>query len=288
MRLGPLLSSSGFKVTSFLEGARKAKEMGYECVELGANDPSGTSAVADLGHYSIDEVRNIVDEIRNMGMEISALQCHVGYLFSDDAQLRHRIEHTKRMLEVASRTGVQFVHTVTGHRPNNMTVEQAWQILTRTYNELLDYANDVDVRLGIEPVFVYHVGNLSTTRELMHRLGRTELFINFDPSHFPFHRESPVPFIHEFASKIIHAHAKDAMVTQLKIGDPLPAHAFYMGNEEASAFAAPGRGQLNWNELLQALREVGFDGVLSLELGHGIPDEESAARDTVTFFRGLL
>jgi len=33
---------------------------------------------------------------------------------------------------------------------------------------------------------------------------------------------------------------------------------------------------------------VSFDGVLTLELGHGIPGEEQVARETMAFARQLL
>jgi len=32
---------------------------------------------------------------------------------------------------------------------------------------------------------------------------------------------------------------------------------------------------------MEALEEVGYNRVLSMELGHGIPDEQQVARDTV-------
>ena len=51
---------------------------------------------------------------------------------------------------------------------------------------------------------------------------------------------------------------------------------------------APGTGLLDWPAIIPALRAVGFDGVLSLELGHGIPAEEQVARGNVPFAWQLI
>ncbi len=40
-------------------------------------------------------------------------------------------------------------------------------------------------------------------------------------------------------------------------------------------------GRLDWLAIMEALDEVGYNRVLSRELGHGIPDEQQGARDTV-------
>jgi sugar phosphate isomerase/epimerase len=53
-------------------------------------------------------------------------------------------------------------------------------------------------------------------------------------------------------------------------------------------FMPPGDGQIDQVAVVKALREVGFDGVLSLELGHGVPQPESAARKNVAFTRGIV
>ncbi len=288
MDLGLLISVTGLKSPDFVAGAKLAKEMGYTHVELGACRPFGGSDVADLGGTASEDAREIVAEIRDLDLEVSALQCHVDYLSSNLQEVRTRIDHTKHVLDLAVAVDVEFVHTVSGPLPEGMSADEGYACLVEAYQELLEHAADADVRLGIEPVFVYHIGNLATTKALFERLGRDDLFVNFDPSHFPYHREDPVPFIRAYGKRILHAHSKDATVTPLNAEDVAAGRAWDMGGGEQFAFTPPGRGVLDWPAILRALDEVGYQGVLSLELGHGIPDEEQAAREALEYLRPLL
>lgn len=287
MQLGLLISNTGLKVGSFRVGAELALEMGYNFVELGMSVAAGEPPCADLGPCSLDEARFIAEDVRSSGVDVSAIQCHTSFIAKDADEVERNVDLTKRAIDYAAEMRVPLVHTVSGPPRDDVEPDDAWASLVRAYGEILEHASDVPVQVGIEPVFVYVVGNLETTRLLFEKLGRDDLCINFDPSHFPYHRESPLPFLKEFADRIVHAHAKDARVEPLTGDEPAP-HSWDMGQGEQFSFAAPGQGVLDWDAILAALRESGFDGVLSLELGHGIEDEEQAARDNVTFFRKLL
>jgi sugar phosphate isomerase/epimerase len=60
-----------------------------------------------------------------------------------------------------------------------------------------------------------------------------------------------------------------------------------MGEREQFKFAAPGKGVLDWEKIIKALGEVGYDYVLSLEIEwEGIPVDE--ARECLRFFQNLL
>ncbi len=287
MKLGLLLSVTGLKVGDFREGAALARGMGYDSVELGGCDLAGAAPCADLGSWDEGAAAHLAADIRSSGLGISALQVHVDYIFPDERERLRRLGHTMHMIDLAEAMDVDVVHTVSGPLRPGMEEARAWEQLADAYTRLCNYAALTAVRLAIEPVFVYLVGNLETTRRLLDLVGRDDLYINFDPSHFPYHHEDPIPFIEALGQRIVHAHAKDATVTDLVVGAPLPRDSFYMGNGQAFAFAPPGRGLLDWPALIAALRAADFEGVLSLELGHGIPDEVAAARETAQFLRPL-
>ncbi len=246
----------------------------------------GEPPCADLGPCSMDEAQFIAEDVRASGIDISALQCHTTFISSDQDVVERNVALAKRAVDYAAEMGVPFVHTVSGPPAAGVSRDDAWAMLVEAYGDILDHASTTPVAVGIEPVFVYFVGNLATTQELFEKLSDDSLRINFDPSHFPYHRESPIPFVREFADRIVHAHAKDAAVAPLQ--SPVPDQAWDMGNGEQFRFASPGEGILQWGDIVASLREHGFDGVLSLELGHGIDDEERAARDSIAFFRRLL
>jgi sugar phosphate isomerase/epimerase len=287
MELGILISVTGIKEKDFLEGARKAKQMGYAHVELGAVDMGQGTPCADVGQYTPGRAAEQAQQIRALGLGISALQCHVDLCTTDEERRWQLVQHVSHVTDLAKAMGCDFVHTVSGPLPEGQSPEEAFAQLAATYDDILESAA-YGVRVGIEPVFVYLVGNLETTRRLLAYMDRDDLYINFDPSHFPYHREDPVAFVEEFGSRILHAHAKDATVTPLNERD-IQAHvAWDMGGGEMFRFAPPGHGVLDWPAIIGALRRVGFDGVISLELGHGIEDEEAAAREAARFLSALI
>lgn len=287
MDLGILISVTGLKEKDFIEGARKARNMGYAHVELGAVDMGGGTACADLGQYTPSQAEALARDIRALGLGISALQAHVDLCTTDEAHRWQLVQHVAHVTELAKAMECDFVHTVSGPLPDGRSPDQAFAELAATYDDILE-SSAYGVRVGIEPVFVYLVGNLETTRRLFALLDRDDLYINFDPSHFPYHREDPLPFVREFGARIVHAHSKDATVTPLNTGEVAVGRAWDMGEGEMFRFAAPGKGVLDWPAIIAALRQVRFDGVISLELGHGIPDEEAAARENVRFLKALL
>ena len=70
---------------------------------------------------------------------------------------------------------------------------------------------------------------------------------NFDPSHLFPCGDLPQVAVYELGDRIFHCHFSD-------------------NDGTSNAHWRPGRGKIDWAQTLLALREVGFDGVISIEL----------------------
>jgi sugar phosphate isomerase/epimerase len=292
MKIGILLGSL-LRNMSMDEAIRCAADLGFECIEIPAYEIG-----KEEEQYDLKGAERIVDIAEKLGLTVSSFQCHVGYSQPD---WRIRVEHTKKMIDIAYHTGVNIVHTVSGILPSLAPIQwkrwlkgtadiantPEWNRILEAYREICDYARDKNVKVAIEPVFVYMVCNYETTKKLFDDLGREDLYINFDPSHFPYQREDPIPFIKDFGNKIIHCHAKDGIIEKENPAEIEAGQAFSMGEGEQFKFAAPGKGVLDWEKIIKALGEVGYDYVLSLEIEwEGIPVDE--ARECLRFFQNLL
>jgi sugar phosphate isomerase/epimerase len=97
------------------------------------------------------------------------------------------------------------------------------------------------------------------------------LGVNFDPSHLIRMGIDPVRFVHEFAPRVFHVHAKDTEI----LDDELYDH----GNYQPATFARPhgfgshhwrytlpGHGCARWGRLFKLLHEAGYRGTVSIEL----------------------
>jgi sugar phosphate isomerase/epimerase len=288
MDLGLLISVTGLRVGIFEDGAKLASAVGFSHVELGGCRTDRDRTAADLGPFSNFEAEDVAAGIRERQLQISAIQAHVDYLSADRSVTQARVRHTRRIIDIAQVIRVGFVHTVSGPLPEGMTEDDAFALLAEVYGNLTPYAESKGIKLGIEPVFAYVVGTAQTTERLLTKLRDDTLYINFDPSHFPFHHESPEAFIRTFADRIAHCHAKDAKVGPVNEADLDTFRAWDMGDGNQFAFAPPGEGILDWPAILAALDNIGYDGVLSLELGYGTEDEDAVTRRSFRFLKGLL
>jgi len=287
MELGILLSGTGLPVDSWEQGFELARDMGYTYVELAGNGVEIAGDKPDLGRCDLDEAKRLVERASSSDLGVSAVQSHQCYPLNDEPGLAESVAHTKRMIDLASAGGIPLVHTTTGMRPGDMGEGTMWRMLKEVYDELLDHGAGAGVKVAVEPVFAYMVGSLATWRRFLEIIGRDDLYLNYDPSHFPYHDESPIPIIEEFGGCIVHAHAKDAMVAPDPEGTERDT-VFEMPGGRKFEFVPPGQGQIDQVAVAKALKDAGFEGVVSLELGHGIPDPEQAARDNVGFMQSVL
>ena len=116
---------------------------------------------------------------------------------------------------------------------------------------------------------------------------RPEFGFNFDPSHLIWQGVDPVEFIRTFADRIYHVHVKDAIVTldgrsgincsHLNFGDP----------RRGWDFRSPGRGGVNFEEIIRALNDIGYDGPLSIEWEDCGMDREFGAKEACEFTKKL-
>jgi sugar phosphate isomerase/epimerase len=111
-----------------------------------------------------------------------------------------------------------------------------------------------------------------TLRCFFHECPTYNFGINYDPSHLIRMGIDPIRFLHEFGSRVFHIHGKD---TEL-LADEL----YDLGTELAPTFekppvfggghwryTLPGHGQMRWSCAFSLLRERGYKGSVSIELG---------------------
>ena len=107
----------------------------------------------------------------------------------------------------------------------------------------------VDARVGytIEAHPFAYVANTAAALRLLEHVGSDALAVNFDPSHtFPI-GDFPNVSIYQLGSRVRHVHASD-------------------NDGVTNVHWRPGRGKIDWKAMFRALKDVGYDGVVSIEL----------------------
>ena len=96
------------------------------------------------------------------------------------------------------------------------------------------------------------------------------LGICYDPSHFVRLQIDYQRLLHEFGDRVRHVHLKDTEIMPEKLyesGNLGEAYSStYVCGEGWWRYTIPGEGEVDWNFVIRRLEDVGYDGVLSVEL----------------------
>jgi sugar phosphate isomerase/epimerase len=112
-------------------------------------------------------------------------------------------------------------------------------------------------------------GNLANSPELWEWMFSLGFYLNYDPSHLTWLGIDPVAALKTCPDRILHAQAKD-----VEIDDAARNEVGYFGRALKRAspwdngwyrYRVPGLGAVNWREIIDALYQAGFAGVLSVE-----------------------
>ena len=167
MEQGLLVSS--LEAKDLFEALEINAQIGYRNCEISVCPDDKRPNLASLD----DNARTrAVDKARELGMKVSAVQCHIhnGYGDASPSVRRGAVDHTKRMIDLCAKLSIPVCHTVSGVAEDDAPHEEKLDRVADSCRAILDHAKDGPVKVGLEPVFVYIVGNLAHTKGLLKRL----------------------------------------------------------------------------------------------------------------------
>jgi sugar phosphate isomerase/epimerase len=295
---------------------RKAGDFGYQGLELACwgDHFEVDKALADANYCNAK--RDLLDRYD--------LQCHavsnhlVGQAVCDRIDERHRsilppyvwgdgnpdgvnrraIEEMKNTARAAQQFGVGVVNGFTGSSiwhllysfppVSDAMIEEGFRQFADRWNPIMDVFGECGVRFGLEVHPTEIAFDLITARRALDAIGNREEFgFNFDPSHLLWQGVDPVEFIREFPNRIYHMHVKDAIVTLNGRTGVLGSHLNFGDPRRGWDFRSPGRGGVNFEEIIRALNQIGYEGPLSVEWEDSGMDREHGAREACEFLRKL-
>lgn len=296
--------------------ARKAAEFGYQGLELACwgDHFEVDKALADDGYCA-----NRRDLLERHDLQLHAISTHlVGQAVLDAIDERHKAilpprvwgdgdpagvnaraaEELKNTARAAQKLGVSVVNGFTGSSiwpllysfppvPPAM-IDRGYALLAERFNPILDVFGDCGVRFALEVHPTEIAFDLHSAERTLAALDRREEFgFNFDPSHLHWQGVDPVEFIRAFADRIYHVHIKDAIVTLNGRSGILASHLNFGDPRRGWDFRSPGRGGVNFEEIIRALNAIGYEGPLSVEWEDVGMQREAGAREACEFVKRL-
>lgn len=245
-----------------------ARQESFDVVELMCW-PKGK---ADRRYAGVTHVDVATFEPRKLKGQVSALGYYPNPLCADEKEAAVYIDHLKRVISTAPQLGLDVVNTFVG-RDHTRSVKDNWALFQERWPAIVKHAEGSGVRIAIENCPMLFTNdewpggkNLAASpkiwREMFERIPSRNFGLNYDPSHLVWQFMDPVKPIREFADRIFHVHAKDARVLRDKLNEagilatPLEYHEPKL----------PGLGEVKWTDFLGALRDVGYNGAVCIEL----------------------
>ena len=277
-----------FAKLSFEDMLKRVQAAGLDAVEIGTGGFPGRDHIdPDALLASSDKAREYRQRVADHGLEIAALSCHCNPLHPDRAVAAEADALIRRTLQLAEKLEVGTVVTfsgcpgdsdeakipnwITSPWPPEMleTLEWQWNEKAIPYwRKTTDAARDHGVRIALEahPNFIVH--NVESMLRLREACGE-HLGINLDPSHLWWRGVDIPQAIRALGPAIHHFHAKDVVVDRANaaVQGVIDPRSYELLAERAWRFRSVGHGHdlLAWKEIMEALRLVGYDKVVSLE-----------------------
>lgn len=285
--------------TAFPEILAWAAQAGYDSLEVSSwpLSSSGPSHL-DVASLTDEDAAAVNEQLRAADVEISAIGYYENNLHGDPEVRSATHEHLRRCIDAAVLLGIPHVGTFVGRDPSASVTENL-RDAERVLPPLVTYAEDRGIALVVEncPMEGWHPdgypGNLAYSPELWEWMFGLGFYLNYDPSHLLWLGIDPVDAVRPFVSRVLHAQAKD---TEINPRARTRYGVFGRTIDRADEwdvgwwrYRVPGRGQVDWLAVIDALDEGGFDGHLAVEhedpIWGGTPDRVrrglEIARDTL-------
>lgn len=249
------------------------KKSHYEGIETAAKlGLDGVQVYATTGEFSPETLTSEQKEtykklLKEKGLVVSALCGDMGgYGFENEEDNAERIEKTNRIVDLAVEFDTKVVTTHIGVIPEDKN-NPRYNVMLKALTACGLYAKEKGVTLAIET-------GPEKAKTLLAFLQDTKggVGVNLDPANFTMVTgQDAVEAVYLLKDYIVHTHAKDGVMLD-KNQDPTDVyHAFAVGGVDAlnacEGFKEVplGEGEVDWDNYLKALKEIGFDGFLTIE-----------------------
>lgn len=242
---------------------------------------SGVQLYATGGEFSPDiltdkrksEIKKLLQE---NGLKVSALCGDMGgFGFEIESDNAERIEKTKKIIDLAVEFNADTITSHIGVIPSDKT-EKRYGVMLNALTECGLYAKEKDVTMAIETGPEKAKTLLSFLRDTKGGVG-----VNFDPANFVMVTgQDPVEAVYLLKDYIVHTHAKDGIMIDGGQNPTDVYHAFAVGGVDALNVCKGfkevplGEGNVDWKNYIKALKDIGYNGFLTIERETGDNPEQ--------------
>ena len=295
--------------------AEKAASWGYDGLELAC---WGDHFDVDKALKSDNYCKDKKELLKKHGLKVFAISNHlVGQAVCDRIDERHkaivpedvwgdgdpegvRKRAAKKMIETAKaakKLGVKVVNGFTGSSIWHLLysfppaspdmIEKGYEDFAKRWIPILDAFKDEGIRFALEVHPTEIAFDIGSAERALKAVKKHKAFgFNYDPSHLGYQGVDYVKFIRMFSDRIYHAHMKDAWWGH---GDGtvgvFGGHTEFADPRRYWDFRSIGHGDVNFEEIIVALNDIGYQGPLSIEWEDSRMNREHGAEEACGYIK---
>lgn len=155
------------------------------------------------------------------------------------------VQHYKDVIDLAYDLGTPTVLYMAGWVIYGLSKRDAWKYSVENLQEVAEYAKTKNVTMMIEPQAAdcNMVEGADDAIQMMEDVGMDNVKLMFDTFHALYRSEVPSDYVYKMGKNLKHVHFSDYRRL------------------------APGQGGMDFLPVMQALKDVAFDGYVTMEIG---------------------
>jgi sugar phosphate isomerase/epimerase len=254
----------------------------FEWIDLAATLPVDGVEMYDLFFVKTtpDYLQSVNDRLRELGLEMPMMCYSPDFTIPDEAARREEVEKEKRVMEVTAALGGKFCRVLSGQRRPEVSREQGVGWVVGAIEQLIPYAEKLGLTLTLEnhykdnywkhPEFAQFS---DVFVDILDRVPSPRLGVNYDPSNAIVAGEDPIEVLEKVKHRVVTMHASDRSIKPGYTLDDLRAQEDSVGYASVLRHGEIGKGLNDFDRIFSILRDVGFDGWVSIEDGVNGLDE---------------
>jgi len=264
----------GFLTNYSEDEVKFAAEVGFTSMSLQAGPGSALDATK-LSPQDAEKIRKTFDKY---GITISA----IGY-YSNPLDPKREKEETSYLLKAMDLCEMLGVKVFTGFpgRSEGKDVSENIERFKEVWSPIVEKASKKGVKIAFENCPGGGGTRPVDWEAMFDAIPSETIGLELDPSHLLWQGIDHIKAVYDFGDRIYHIHAKDTQIlTDVLAREGIQGKGWWR-------FRIPGWGDIDWQEFISALVDVGYDWALSIEHEDPVFEKERRREGLVLGFKHL-